>query len=192
MSDGPSPVDPVRARLSAIQASRQRVLAELSEVTRKQGAWHRVDEWSLQEVAEHLVLAERGGFALIWEAAEAYRSGEPVWSGESANRGETIEAIVDRTWKAREEAPPSAEPSGFGSLSLWTTELEACDALLHELVPHLAGLPLERVIYPHFLCGPLDALQRLDFIRFHLDHHLPQIRRLKEAQNIAHSPSGSA
>lgn len=44
---------------------------------------------------------------------------------------------------------------------------------------HLEGLPLDRVIYPHFLSGPLNVLQRLDFIGFHMKYHMPQIARIK-------------
>ena len=62
--------------------------------------------------------------------------------------------------------------------------LGSCDALLGQLPAQLEGLPLRRVIYPHFLSGPLDALQRLEFIRFHMQHHLPQIERIKAEQEL--------
>lgn len=172
----------VQAKLDEIRLARRQILSEVEGVCAEEGAW-RPEEgaWSLQEVLEHLVLAERGGFDLIWKAAEDYRAGHPVWSGPSQNRGRTIEEIVARTWRPREEAPPSARPGGAGSLASWSAHLTSCDALLATLPVHLDGLPLEDIIYPHFLCGPLDALQRLDFIRFHMQYHLPQIQRLKAA-----------
>jgi hypothetical protein len=169
------------SKLEEIRAARAELLLELRGLTTEQGAWRPDGRWSLQHVVEHLVLAERGGFDLIWRAAEAFRAGTPVWVGESENAGVVIEDIVARTWKPRETAPPSAEPTGSGSLAQWMAHLESCDALLRHLPAHVEGLPLERVIYPHFLCGPLDALQRLDFIRFHMQHHLPQVERIKSA-----------
>ena len=45
----------------------------------------------------------------------------------------------------------------------------------------LHGLDPEAIIFPHFLFGPLDAVQRLQFLRWHLDHHLAQIEEIKAA-----------
>lgn len=175
----------VQAKLQEIAETRSEVLGELEGLSTDQGAWREHDgAWSLQEVIEHLVLAERMGFDLIWLAAEAFRAGRPVWTGESENAGLSIEDIIGRTWKPKETAPPGATPEGKWSVHSWAVHLESCDLLLRRLAGHLDGLPLDQVIYPHFLSGPLDALQRLDFIRFHMQHHLPQIRRIKAAQGL--------
>lgn len=181
----------LRQKLGEIRDVRSRVLAEIRGLSTEQGAWReREGEWSLQEVIEHLVLAERGGFDLIWHAAEAFRAGTPVWTGVSENAGRSIEEIIERTWRPKETAPPSATPEGKWSLQSWAVHLEGCDFLLERLATHLDGLPLEQIIYPHFLSGPLDALQRLDFIRFHMEYHLPQVERIKAA--LAREASGSA
>lgn len=181
----PTAATAVTDRLAAIAATRRALLADLQGLTTAQGAWRPASgQWSLQEVVEHLYLAESGGFDLIWQAAESFRDGEPVWSGDSPNAGLPIEEVIRRTWRPRETAPESATPAGKLSLSCGLARLAACDSLLAALPDHLAGLPLEQVIYPHFLSGPLDALQRLEFIRFHLEYHGPQIRRLKQAQGL--------
>ena len=166
--------------LEEIHAARARVLAEVADVSIEIGA-KKPDEsaWSIQEILEHLVLAERGGYDLICTAAERYRAGDPVWSGSSENEGLPIEVIIDRTWRTEEEAPDAATPSGQWSAGIWASHLRSCDSLLSDLPVVLEGLPLERVIYPHFLSGPLNAIQRLEFVRFHLDRHLLQIQRAK-------------
>ena len=177
--------DPILSRLDRIQSIRGRVLEQLDGLSIEEGAWRRDDGWSLQQVVEHLVLAERGGFDLIWKAADAYRADSPVWDGPSKNEGLPIEEVVSRTWRTRELAPASATPTGDGSLGVWIAHLESCDALLGHLPAHLDGLPLRKVIYPHFLSGPLDVLQRLEFIRFHMEHHLPQLIGIKADQGVA-------
>jgi hypothetical protein len=180
----PDVADAIVSRLDRVRLARAELLGRLEGITAAEGARRREGEWSLQEVVEHLVLAERAGFDLIWRAAEAYRAGTPVWEGDSENEGLPIEEVIQRTWKARETAPPVATPTGEGSLGQWMAHLESCDALLGQLPAQLEGLPLRRVIYPHFLSGPLDALQRLEFIRFHMEHHLPQIERIKAEQEL--------
>jgi hypothetical protein len=173
----------IQTRLEAIRHARSRLLAEMEGVTEEEGRWRpKEGGWSLQEVVEHLVLAEKGGIDSVWKAGDAHRAGTPTWTGTSENAGHSIEEVIRRTWRARESAPPSAEPSGTWSLPYWAAQLRSCEPLLDGLARHLQGLPLTEVIHPHFLSGPLDALQRLEFIRFHLEHHLPQVRRLRDAQ----------
>lgn len=167
--------------LSEIKASRLRLIESVSPLTNEQGAWKpSPDAWSIQEITEHLVYAEQGGFNLIYTAAERYRQGNPVFSGTSENDGLSIEEIIDRTWRSKETAPPSATPRGQWDLAIWCAHLDSCDHLLSYLRPVLDGLPLDKIIYPHFLCGPLNVYQRLEFIRFHSDRHHEQVKRTKK------------
>jgi hypothetical protein len=168
--------------LADVHTARVRVLDAVRGLTVEQGADRPgPGQWNVQEVLEHLVLAERGGYDLIRTAAERWRAGDPVWSGDSENAGQAIEQVIERTWKPRETAPESATPTGRWSAGIWAAHLSSCDALLSDLPAVLAGLPLERVIYPHFLCGPLDVVQRLEFLRFHLERHAEQVRRIRAA-----------
>ena len=76
-------------------------------------------------------------------------------------------------------APPNATPQADGPLAYWTTCLECCQPVLERLGTALDGLDLAEVIFPHFLSGPLDARQRLEFLRWHLDHHRRQIEEIR-------------
>lgn len=170
--------------LENIHLSRMRMLEEVKDISSTVAARKPTDEsWNIQEVIEHLVLAERGGFNLIYVAAEKFREGKPVWEGESKNNGLSIEEIIEKTWQTKEKAPESAMPVGQWSLGVWASHFRNCDHLLKNLTSVLDGLPLEKVIYPHFLCGPLDVKQRLEFIRFHIDRHHHQILNLKKELN---------
>jgi len=167
--------------LAEIKESRARINSEISSLTAVQGAQKKsYDSWSIQEVIEHLVLAERGGYDLICTAAEQFKNHNPVWSGTSENEGLTIEEVIERTWKPKEDAPESAIPKGSWSLSVWVSHFKNCDDLLSDLTVKLKDLPLTQVIYPHFLCGPLNAIQRLEFIRFHIDRHFKQVKSIKD------------
>jgi len=52
------------------------------------------------------------------------------------------------------------------------------------LTQTLDGLPLTEIIYPNFLCGPLNAIQRLTFIRYDMDGHFLQIIAVKKELNL--------
>lgn len=167
--------------IDGVASSRHRMLASVAGLTEAQASYKPSPEgWSIVEIIEHIVLAEVSGVSKIWQAALSVRAGAPLFPVElHTNRGLTIEQIVDRTWKPREAAPPVATPHIGGPLGFWTAYLASCQTMLERLAPELDGLDLETVVFPHFLCGPLDARQRLDFLRFHSDRHVLQIERIK-------------
>jgi hypothetical protein len=51
--------------------------------------------------------------------------------------------------------------------------------LLSDLAAQLEGQKLDDIVFPHALSGPLDARQRLQFLRFHIDRHLGQLQRVR-------------
>ena len=178
--------------IADVAAARRRVIAAVAGVTAAQEAFRPGPEaWSIPQVVEHLVLATQGGINLIWRAAEGVRRGRPVWRGDAVHRGAAIEEVIARTWELTEpgpltwktaaQAPESAVPRTGGPLAYWAACLAATQPVLDHLPAVLAGLDLQAVVYPHVLSGPLDARQRLEFLRWHLDHHLQQIQDIKAA-----------
>lgn len=168
------------ALTESVRDARTRYLALLRTLDSHQGSFKPAPEvWSAAEITEHLVHAEYGGINGMWKALDGVRRGDPPWKGDHANRGLSIEQVIDRTWKPQEDVPAGAEPRLGGPLAFWLDALESCQFLLERLADELAHDDLEEVIYPHPLSGPLDARQRFEFLRFHMDRHLGQVERLK-------------
>ena len=182
MTIGEVAVASVPELIADVAAARGRVLAAVAGLTADQEAFHPAPgEWSVPQVVEHLVLAEQAGIQRVWQAAEGVRRRRPVWSGDPVHRGLPIEEVIARTWREKEQAPPNATPQTDGPLAYWATCLETCQPVLERLGTALDGLDLTEVIFPHFLSGPLDARQRLEFLRWHLDHHRRQIKEIRAA-----------
>lgn len=136
------------------------------------------DEWSIVENIEHLYLAEISGLTKIWSAARQVRAGGS-WAGPRPNHGKSIEDVVAATWKPKEVAPGIATPHIGGPLEAWISGLRSLRTVLADLAQELDGLDLEAIVFPHYLSGPLDGRQRLEFLRFHMERHIAQIRRLQ-------------
>lgn len=167
--------------IDSVERARAAVIAAVSGLSPAQAAFKpSPDEWSIVENLEHLYLAEISGIAKIWSAAQQVRTGT-VWEGPRPNHGQSIEAVVAATWKPREVAPPIATPHMGGPLDAWVSSLRSLRSVLADLGRALEGLDLEAIVFPHFLSGPLDGRQRLEFLRYHLERHLEQIRRLQSA-----------
>ena len=180
----------VLSLIDQVRAARDLLLATVSTVSSSQEIFKPgPDEWSIANVVEHLVLAEQGGIERLWQAAIGLEQGKPVWSGTVPHRGLSIEEVIERTWevtstgpisvRTKEKAPETATPQGEGPLAYWRARLVTCQPVLERLGEVLDGLDVAQVIVPHVVSGPLDARQRLQFLRWHLDHHRQQIEDIK-------------
>ena len=179
-SAGASPLpggDEIEALLEDIERARARVTERVESMDTEVAA-RRPGEgaWSPAEVVEHLVLAEDFGIRGLWKIVLAVRAGEgpaPVAAVLAARSVE--EAFVDVP--DRVDAPPPVQPTGKGTARYWCERLRANGWLLRRLAAAMAEIGLDRIVMPHFIAGPLDGRQRLQFIRWHLERHLAQIER---------------
>lgn len=162
-----------------VGSSRSRVLQLLGRFSERQASFKPTQDcWSISEILEHLVLAELAGVSKVWTATEGVKSNRPVWNGKNNNAGLSIDEVVARTWKEKEIAPAIATPHMGGPLAYWAEIFKLGQSLLEALGQFLQGMDMTAIVYPHVLCGPLDASQRIEFLRFHIDRHLRQIERL--------------
>ena len=172
----------VRHLIRDAAEARRRVCIEVRDLLDDAGSLKPApDQWSIAEILEHLVLAELAGINRVWRAAASVRAGHLEWTGDPVHRGKSIETIVAETWRPKETAPDVAQPRWGGPTAFWAACLEICQVTLEALAGQLAGLDLKSVIYPHPISGPLDARQRLEFLRFHMDRHAAQVRRVKSS-----------
>ena len=167
-----------------VERARAALLGSVERLTDVQAGFKPGEgEWSVVEVVEHLYLAELSGVGKIWAALDAFRAGN-AWTEPLPNRGKSIEAIVAATWKAREVAPPIATPHIGGPLEFWLSATRSLRHILADLGVQLGDTRLGEVVFPHFLCGPLDAGQRLEFLRFHIERHARQIARIRAGEGF--------
>lgn len=137
------------------------------------------DAWSITENVEHMFWAEHGGINGMWKTFEAFRSGKPVYTGELVHHGLPIEEVIARTWKEKEIVPEVAKPRMGGPVEFWNLSLHNLQNILAALANALEGADLEKIIHPHPISGPINVIQRFEFLRFHLDRHRHQIERIK-------------
>lgn len=163
-----------------VKDARLRYLESVSSLSSKQGFFKpSEDVWSAAEITEHLFHAELGGIWGMWKALEGSLNGNPTWKEAHHNKGQTIEEVIDKTWKPKEQVPESAAPKLGGPIRFWMNALDSCQHQLERLAESLNGHTLENLIYPHPISGPLDIRQRFEFLRFHMDRHKEQVENLK-------------
>ena len=162
--------------IATVESARASIISSVRGLSESQASFKPAsDAWSVTENIEHLFLAEMSGTSKIWLAADAARR-DGGYAGDVPHRGKSIEQVVAETWKVRETAPTIATPHIGGPLAYWCTSLAALGPALEQTGRHLDGLDLAEVVFPHFLSGALDARQRLEFLRFHIQRHHDQVR----------------
>jgi hypothetical protein len=92
----------------------------------------------------------------------------------------SADEVIARTWQPKEIVPPIAAPQWGGSLNFWLAMLRGQGLMLSDFAAELDGFDLESLVYPHPISGPMDARQRFDFLRVHMQRHQKQIQKLKE------------
>lgn len=137
------------------------------------------ESWCITENVEHMFWAEHGGINGMWKTLEAFRNNKPIFAGEPIHHGLPIEQIIEKTWKEKELVPEVARPRLGGPLLFWTISLQNLQELLVGLAKALEGHDLEKIIHPHPISGPLNVIQRFEFLRFHLNRHQKQVENIK-------------
>ncbi|WP_353482922.1 DinB family protein [Haliscomenobacter sp.] len=167
--------------LAEVQTARQAFIAEVSGLTYEQANFKPdVETWNVVENVEHIVRAEQSGISGLWKAFDALRRNDPVWSGDPIHQGLSADEVIARTWQPKEIVPPIAAPQWGGSLNFWLALLKAQGFMLADFATELEGFDLESLVYPHPISGPMDARQRFDFLKVHMQRHQKQIQKLKD------------
>lgn len=178
----------VQQLLASVAEAREAFINEASGLSHTQANFRpNPDSWSIVEIVEHIVRAEQSGISGLWKAWDGLKRGEPVWEGYPVHKSLSADEIIAKTWQPKEIVPPIAAPQWGGSISFWLAMLKAQQVMLAELAAELEDFPLETLIYPHPISGPMDAAQRFDFLRVHMLRHQNQIQSIKKDSNFPHT-----
>jgi len=168
----------LRPRLDALERRRDLLLAELGALPPEELA-HRSAPgvWTLAEVAQHLMLVERGTARIL--AARADKP--PIPRGRlDPLRRLGMRIILGRI---RFKAPmPQILPEPGMTLPEVREEWDRVRASLRTTLAHVTAARLDRPIFKHPLAGVMSVPETLDFLARHHDHHLRQVARLKRAR----------
>lgn len=173
-------MDKLQSLLQSVAGARRQFIQVASGLTYAQSQFKPSAEvWSVVDNVEHMVWAEMGGINGIWKTLDGIRNKKPIWTGDAIHHGLSIEKIIEITWKEKEQVPEIAKPRWGGSVEYWIAALGNCQNMLGSLCDELKGYDPEQIIYPHIISGPLNVVQRMEFLRFHLNRHQRQIENLK-------------
>jgi len=165
----------MREQLERIEALRRSLLEDVASVPEAQRRRRPApDAWSMLEIVEHLVLAER----VVLGPSEQWRDRAPstrTWRDRL--RYHMVRLVLQRRIRV---ATPSEQmrPAGRTSFEKLRTVWTAQHAALREFVDTLDQAGARRAIFHHPVAGPLTVRQALHLLEAHLRGHAAQVRRL--------------
>lgn len=169
----------VEKLIDAVGTARQSYLNQMESVSEELAMWKpSSDVWNVVEITEHLYWAEHGGILGMWKTLHAIRSSKMERVLESKHKGLSVEAIVQRTWKEKEQVPAVAAPRLGGTAIFWKHALQSLQSVLTSFGNDLQPEELHILAHPHPISGPMDFHQRLEFLAFHIKRHEGQVKNL--------------
>jgi hypothetical protein len=162
----------IEQRLRSIETKRLRLMEEISGLTPDQCVAHpRPEKWSIQEIIEHLVLAE----ADVLGDLSALEQLEP---GRRSLKDRALYLVV--MFILRFDIPvrvPSRGmiPTGDASVHELGLRWEANHRRLRAWVAASEEKHLDRPLFRHPIAGAMTTTQSLRMLEVHLDRHTRQV-----------------
>ena len=176
----------VDSLIDLVKEARNSYCKRILSISEAQAQWKPTpDSWNAIEITEHLYWAEQGGINGMWKTLYAIRSGQMEKRYDSIHQNLTVEEIVSRTWKEKEQVPPIAAPRQGGTLIFWRHALASLQPILEGFGENLQDDELRIIAHPHPISGPMDFQQRLGFLTFHIRRHEGQVERLQQQYGSA-------
>lgn len=170
-----------------MEAERRQLFDELRKLTPQQLA-HKSEpqRWSVIQVLEHVLQAERGSLAYIRKKNQAEslpKSGIGAWL-----RSTTLQLALRSPFRFPVPEVMS-DPANDRSLPEIGDQWEKCREGLTALLKELPDSRIKVLLYRHPIAGYLNILQALNFLHAHFSRHAGQIYRILAQQKF---PANSA
>jgi len=132
-------------------------------------------QWSIAQIVEHIILVEKGILGKIKSLATTAPS---EVAAVQIDHHQLIGLLTDRGRKAK--SPESYIPKG-----VFTNTKEAITAFNEhrtdlETFLKTTTIPLQTIVFPHFILGAINGLSWMAFVAGHCLRHVTQMKAIKE------------
>lgn len=170
--------------LSQLDQRKSALVHDLSAWTPEQLSWKPNEtSWNALQTLEHIVVLEAiclgfvkqktaDGWQILTQAGDAH-----IASSVAMN----LRMLSSDRFKIPDVLP---EPKGDQPLAALLQMWEAGRADLNEFMRGLGAEYRDRLIFNHPISGPMTPAHTLEFLNYHLGHHIPQFQRLRDNQGF--------
>ena len=132
------------------------------------------DKWSIVEVVEHLVVAEKD---LLNQLSINIPASALDPKSKTPERHQTVIKVMERDIEV--DVPDnSLEPQGRLTLDELLSQWDEIRKKLASLLAEIQSKSIDDPVYRHPYGGPLDISETLQFFEVHFDNHMRHIERI--------------
>jgi hypothetical protein len=132
-------------------------------------------KWSMIEIVEHLVLAERAVFKGLPDPSTLAENRRDL-----GHRGRYLLVMFILTSRIRVRVPsPAMVPQGDRGLAELRRLWDESQRWLRSCIAHLGPGAGRKAVFEHPIAGPLTVSQAIRMGQVHVEGHVRQIRRLR-------------
>lgn len=135
------------------------------------------NKWSLQQILAHLVASEKLSVQYLEKKMQGINDAEDSGITEDLKMI-VLKASQRLPLKFNAPQPIVDSTITYNSLEELKTDWDNTRSALRMLLEKINDDQLKRKIFKHVIVGKLNILQALQFLREHINHHLPQVKRL--------------
>ena len=163
---------------AALETRRQALLGELAATSPAGLAFRPApDAWSLEDVAQHLWLVEKGAVHILRDRFDKPPlARDPLSPLKVAAMRLLVARNIPIKAPVKEIVPQQRMPVGT-----LRDEWERTRATLRGLLEQVTPERVDKRIFRHPIFGPMTIAQSAEFVWRHHDHHLHQVRRIRGA-----------
>lgn len=165
----------------AMQTAKAAFVEALQSFTVEQEALRPSEGWSARQVLEHVLASETGTLGyMLKKTSSGWDALEDV-ADEHRNNGQALvnRLASDERYKAPDVLPqPPNELSIEDGIKRWNEVRVKFEAFVMSIDPRYYSKQVFRQPY----AGMLDVPHTLDFVTHHVQHHIPQLHRIRQAQ----------
>lgn len=168
----------MRLRWEALVNAKVTMLNELSTWSTENFQEKPVEGWSASQVMEHLLSAEMGTLGYIKKKSSSGWDSLAV-TGEAEIKNSR--AVNERLVSPERYQAPSILPQPVNELSLQQLKQnwQALRLDMEQFLETIDPIHYDKLVFKQPIAGMLNILQALEFMTHHLQHHIPQLHRIK-------------
>ena len=159
-------------------AARQNIIEFLSSVTQEKSQIRPdVDQWSIGEIAHHLILVEKRFRDLILKIVNESQMESFLIDEVLSKRSFELEDAVDATKIGKGQAPEFLLPLKGMEINKLTAQLVALREETRSQLANLRAMNLDNFWWKHPKLGPLTLYELIQYMGYHETRHLAQMKQ---------------
>lgn len=165
---------------AALEEEKKKFLDELNGWSAARRAQKPAKGWNALQVMEHVMIAETGTLAYMKKKTQSgWQVLEPTGEEQIKASREVNQWL--RSGKSYEAPSVLPEPTGEFDYAQAVMKWNALRSEMKVFFESLTPEYYDRLLFRQPFAGLLNLYQTLEFMTYHLEHHIPQLHRIKAA-----------